>query len=547
MKKIVKYVVVLAAGVMATACSEDYLNTKPSYGLSDGDLQEDVENYAAVINGISQLMITQQGNYGQGYCGMSTLQIRMGDMCGNDLSMEGLGGYNSCNLALCDANNAAWSGYCWWFLYNIIGNANRVIGNIDQAEGSEESAAYYKAQALTYRAYAYTYLVQLFSKRWIDSNNGATPGVVLRLEPTTDGMGLSTLAECLTQIYKDCDDAIALFEESGRSTSEYYLPSVNMAWGVKARAALVRQDWETAATAAHNARAGYPLMSQAEFADGFCEHNDEWIYGGTGLSEENMWYYTFGAYHAYNGYFSFGSAVSTIASRELVDQFPDSDVRKSLFFHQGLFSIPFTYSTDNTGSLMSQARANIQTQAGLALRNQMLNYMLSLNGPSARYEQTGYYPYYPAAYGHLKFAVFDTPGVSEQCFMRAAEMYLTEAEALCKKASPDEAGARALLDELNAARDSEYAGTTATGQALIDEIMLTRRMELWGEGHAWFDLKRTGGSISRKSYFDQAADGTIADTFGINWAKTLGPNAAGTNDWVWTIPLSETQYNDMLE
>ncbi len=57
------------------------------------------------------------------------------------------------------------------------------------------------------------------------------------------------------------------------------------------RAALSREDWETAAEAANKAREGFTLMTQDEFTAGFCNANDEWIYGGYASSEENMWYY----------------------------------------------------------------------------------------------------------------------------------------------------------------------------------------------------------------------------------------------------------------
>ena len=546
MKRVLKYVVVLAAGLMATACSEDYLNTVPSYAVSDGLLQEDVANYAGVINGISHLMVAQQGNYGQGYCGLSTVQIRLGDLCGNDAISQAVQGFNSANMALCNSNSAAYGGYSWWFFYNVIGNANRILDTIDDAEGDDKLRALYKAQALTYRAFAYTYLVQIFSKRWMDSSNGSTPGVVLRTEASTDAMPRASLAECYAQIYKDCDEAISLFGQSGQSVSEFDLPSLNMAWGVKARAALAREDWDTAATAAHNARAGHPLMSQDDFMDGFCYANDEWIYGGVGRSDENKWYYSFGNYHAYNGYYSIKYGYSTVASRELVDAFNDTDVRKQLFLHQNLFDIPFTYTVDGKGTLGTYARVNTATREGVALGNAMLDYIFDNPTLGGYCELTGAYPSVPSAYGQLKFAVFDLPGVSNQCFMRAAEMYLTEAEALCKKASADEAGARALLNELNGARDNGYTATSASGQALIDEIMLTRRMELWGEGHAWFDLKRTGQPIVRKLYSNKAADGTIDGTFHPSWYTYVGPNDAGSNDWVWTIPLDETEYNDQI-
>ncbi len=544
MKTLLKYTFVLASLLAGVSCSDDYLETNPAgSSIVDDQLVADVSGYGSVINGISQLMITQQGAYGQGYCGMSTVLMRLGDMCGNDLIVEQLGGFNSSNMKLCVNNNAAFSGYAWWFLYNVIGNANRVLSGIDDAEGDAHLRDFYKAQALTYRAYAYTYLVQIFGKRWMDSNNGASDGVVLRVEASTGSQELATLAKCYEQIYTDCDKAIELFESSGIEPSDFYLPSIGMAYGVKARAALAREDWETAAEAAHEARDGYELMSQEEYAGGFCEANGEWIFGGFASTEENMWYYSFGAYHAYNGYTSAAADYNTIGNRELVDQFPDTDVRKALFFHQNLFpSDRFVYGT----TVGAYAQANVKTDEGVALRKKMLGYMSQLPSYKA-YGAATYYPNSPAIYGQLKFAVFALPGVSQQCFMRAGEMYLIEAEALCKQASPDEAAAKALLDELNGARDDAYSPTSASGQDLIDQILLTRRMELWGEGAAWFDLKRLGASISRKSYQEEDANGECAGTFGKNWAVTVGPNDAGTNDWVWVVPLGETQYNDLIE
>ncbi len=177
----------------------------------------------------------------------------------------------------------------------------------------------------------------------------------------------------------------------------------------------------------------------------------------------------------------------------------------------------------------------------------MIKYMQSVPGVAAAINTTGSYPIRPSIYNQLKFACFDLPGVSQMCFMRAAEMYLIETEALCKQQTPDESTARNLLYTVNSARDDAYTQTAASGQELIDEILLTRRMELWGEGFSWFDLKRLGASISRKTYADNTSGAECPGTFGRNFAVTVGPNDNGTNDWVWVIPLSETQYNDLIK
>jgi hypothetical protein len=60
--------------------------------------------------------------------------------------------------------------------------------------------------------------------------------------------------------------------------------------------------------------------------------------------------------------------------------------------------------------------------------------------------------------------------------MRIAEMYLIEAEA---KAWMGDATASQALFTLISNRNPAYVKSTATGQTLVNEIYLQRRLELW--------------------------------------------------------------------
>lgn len=80
-------------------------------------------------------------------------------------------------------------------------------------------------------------------------------------------------------------------------------------------------------------------------------------------------------------------------------------------------------------------------------------------------------------------------------YMRVAEMYLIEAEAMAR--SGNDSGAAQALFNLVSTRDSGYTLSSNTGSALVEEILLQRRIELWGEGFAWFDMKRTGKALER--------------------------------------------------
>jgi hypothetical protein len=109
--------------------------------------------------------------------------------------------------------------------------------------------------------------------------------------------------------------------------------------------------------------------------------------------------------------------------------------------------------------------------------------------------------------------------------MRAAEMLLIEAEANAKNAQ--EASARQALFTLAKQRDPNYVLSTKSGQALIDEIMTHRRVELWGEGFRFYDLKRLNQPLDRTGANHNASLVGLTDV------------PAGDIRWQFLIPQSE--------
>ena len=92
---------------------------------------------------------------------------------------------------------------------------------------------------------------------------------------------------------------------------------------------------------------------------------------------------------------------------------------------------------------------------------------------------------------------------TDYIYMRVDEMYLLNAEACAK--SGDEDGAKTRLKQLLSLRFTGGASQANTfvdalsGQALIDEIYKQTRVELWGEGKAYFAMKRNQATITRGS------------------------------------------------
>jgi hypothetical protein len=95
-------------------------------------------------------------------------------------------------------------------------------------------------------------------------------------------------------------------------------------------------------------------------------------------------------------------------------------------------------------------------------------------------------------------------GLVDLKILRASEAYLNKAEAHFRLGN--ETDARNALDEVRSRRYTTFAGGE-TGQALLNAIMLERRLEFAFEGHRFLDLKRWGLAVERDGFGD-LADGS---------------------------------------
>lgn len=91
---------------------------------------------------------------------------------------------------------------------------------------------------------------------------------------------------------------------------------------------------------------------------------------------------------------------------------------------------------------------------------------------------------------------------TDYLYMRVDEFYLLAAEGLAKQGNEDRAKElyKQLLTlrypEATAAADVAYVDAL-TGTALLDDIYLNTRIELWGEGKTYLALKRNKRSVTR--------------------------------------------------
>lgn len=523
---------ILASATLLASCGSDYLETKPTASVSSTEAVATTDMAYKALNGIARCQTTQHYAYSQGFAGENAIMRLYENLPSQNYNYNyyAPGWTPIHNQTFHNRTSTIYDGYAWYYYYQLIGQANRIIAHIDAATGSDEDKKFIKASALAFRAYSYEKLIHYYCYRWQDSNNGASQGVVLRLDESTGDAPFATLAETVDQIYKDCQEAITLFGESGidRPASEVWIPNANVAHAVYARAALFRQDYQTAVDQAKLAKKGYPLMSNDSYAAGFCEPTSEWIMGSYGDDSENNFYWSYGTQGACNGYYATAEGNPTGAGtigHELISRIPNNDARKQNFLTEDKFPDLDLSKESNyyyTFGILGMMDDNIYEQADSIVKAHQAK------GLTTPY-QAGFY-YLDA---NLKFFVKAQPGVGYVPFIRSSEMVLIEAEAnyfLGKTAE-----AQAALVELNATsgRNPEYT-CTKTGEELLSEIQDYRCLELWGEGFEWSDFKRWNKAVVRKSF----AEGGNAHQ---SVAITIKPEDG--NKWTWGVPLNETDYN----
>lgn len=454
-KKIVTVGMMAIAMVVVSSCDSDYLETDPTDAVSVELATSTVDNLSNIVNGMHRDMYTRQSNgtsSTQGKHGGIAISIYL-DAMGDDLVFPSsasswfLGSVRWETPA--DATDM-YTRYPYRFYYKEIANANQIIENADEATGDAEVKDRVLGEAHAFRAYAYYMLVQMYAKRYVKGENNSQLGMPLRTDTEFDPIPRNTVEETYTLINDDLTTALSLLEGKKRANKSHF--DENVVYGLLARVALTQGRWADAATYAHEARQGYPLMSNAEYLDGFNDYNNqEWLWG---------YHYTLDQRDNFANWMSNMSRnfdatairnVPKAMNSALFDLFPSSDVRTQTVRPDG-----------------QHPELNLAS-----------NYSL--------------YPY-----TSQKFLTTDwdnSLSLGDAVMMRSAEMYLIEAEALARNGQ--EGPSKEVFNEFMKNRDPAYTSASTSGDAYIEDIMNSRRIELWGEGQRFLDLKRLNLPLDR--------------------------------------------------
>ncbi len=449
MKKIVS-ILLSAIVFMTVGCSEDYLERTPTNSVAESDMFSDLTGAMTVLDGIHRATYYYYGAHD--LFGQKAIDLIV-DVMGEDLfqNERGYGWFVGWYQYVESRNiNSAKIEFAWSYYYDLIDNANLILDNIDGASDiamKTSLANNIKAQALTYRAFSFYQLVQLFSNRYEPGGANSHAGVPLVIASHSDPQARATVAEVYTQINKDLDDAIKLFQESTTSRPNKSHINLNIAQGVKARVALTTGNYAVAIENAQAAKKGYALTSN--YGGGFNDANDsEWLWGAVLIDEQQTSYASFFSQidPMFGGYATLGN--HKLISTELMDFMADTDIRKQLCQPE-IYMDEDVFESDFSGK-----------------------------------ERVGY-----------KFSGYGE-WTNDYLYMRAGEMYLIEAEANARLGKNAEA--QGLIYTLVVARDPEYTKPALTGEDLIQHILLQRRCELWGEGQRLFDIKRLNIPMDRR-------------------------------------------------
>ena len=508
MKKIFAIISVLALFTLAS-CNKEFLDTDPTDRVSGTAIFSDAENAMTAVNGLIRLLYV-------GGCGSSwgaengglPAYILVQDIKGEDHVMDGQGSgwfyYDYAYNTFSDWTTDAGHQYQMWnFFYTLISNANYILAN-QEMEGDENYKHYVLGQAYALRSFCYMWLIQTYQQ------NGALygtnlPGVPLYSEPTvagSEGHGRGTVKDVYDQANADIDAAISHLSQSSLGQLHKSHISLAVAYGLKARHALVQHDYAAALAAAEKALAGQQMGSwdDIKVVNDINKRNVMW---GLAIQTDQA----MGNYDIYNHMDadckSTYSKARHLISNWLYDQIPDTDVRK------GWFTAPLP--EDQWGT------------PGTA------------NGSQRSWCQ--------------KKLVYIDAGAStgDHILMRTEEMYLIAAEAACEQGNY--AKAREYVSAVGSIRDSDYASrlstkqndkelnpnTVAAPRTLMDEIFFQRRVELWSENPRLFDLQRRG------LCFNRAWDGTNHPA-----TCTAYTSIPGSANFILWIPQSEFDGNENM-
>lgn len=430
--------------------------------------------------------------------------------------------YNSYAMNLDMGPTGAYASYPYLIYYQGIRSANEIIARID-ADTEDAQEQYWLGQALAYRAMFYLDLARLYEPK----QNAYVP-----VDMTVEGLTVPKVTEKTTPAQAACNERLhreemyefilADLSEAERCLNAAAMPnsvtrpSLYGVYGLLARAYIEMAYWGSeidkeacnkVVDYADKVIPEFTPLDRAQWHDpsnGFnrSSSNSSWVWGLSLDSSMTNNLFNFTAMMSPEAQFSYAQFTMPGINAWLYEQISDADFRKASWYRRGS-GLDYKFA----GTLEDAARTKLYASDYMSLK------------------------FRPAQGNCTDYSV----GVAaEHPLMRVEEMYFLKMEAL---AYTDLSAADAFLESfMNTYRysDGSYVCNAADVATFIDEMMLQKRVEFWGEGIMIYDYKRQDRGITRDY------KGSVATNFTSDYLL----NTTGRSpQWNFCIPLSELQAN----
>ena len=487
----------VVAVAMFAGCKKDFLETQPTSfttpELLGAAAQQDPKLLNGTIAGLYTTMFTTGvgGTTRHDDFGQKGIDI-YSDMLSSDMVLAALnyGWYEPVARYVATVDFTRNEAYIpFRYYYRQIFGANSIIDILGGTSTVPASAALKvtMGQAKTMRAYGYFYLTQLYATEYGDGSAKILP-IYTTADPKMLNQPKSTAKQVWDLMISDLTESITYLTGFTRTSKDQV--DINIAKGLLAYVLAARgtpADWAQVITLTQDLMTAFPKTTAAQLVNtgtntataGFNNvSTPSWIWGvditlAQGLNLVSWW----GQVDLFTYSYAWAGDPKTI-DRGLYDKIRADDIRKAQF------------------------RTPTQTYALMPLNK---------------------------FYDPARVIGGQRNITTDLVYMRADEFYLLNAEA--KARAGQEAAARTALSTYLADRITDVSYISAlSGQALLNEIYLQTRIELWGEGKSYMAMKRNKATITRGSnhLFDAGVSFPYNDdklTFKIPQAEVLNnPN-----------------------
>ncbi|MCD8029447.1 MAG: RagB/SusD family nutrient uptake outer membrane protein [Bacteroides sp.] len=461
MKKIFHSIYAAAFSLIILAACD--LTTRPTTSLDADSVFSTTEGGDKVLNGTWRYLLETWNSYANPGFGAT---LRANDAMGMDVAVNTNYGFRDHYVFTAIYGKGGTNSLSWSLAYSTINNVNGVIAYIDEAEGTDEDRRRIKAQAYGLRGFIYLHLASLYSFA-IDKDPDAVcvPVYTEPSDASTEGKPASSVSEVYAQAIEDLEIALELIPQNYSRSSKHKIDE-EVLLGLLSRATLYARQWEKARTySSQLLEKNNYLMSESEYRSGFNDiSNAEWIWGHPQTAEQSSPSYQFHYLDTTTPdsyYYSFN------ADPYFRDLFDDGDYRKSMIYWAPNPAITPDPTSDTAVEIwMRYAKFKFREGEGL---------------------------------------------LADIVLMRTSEIYLINAEAKARLNDPD---AINVLNQLKAARGAQTL-SGISGEALLEEIWIERRKELFGEGFSLVDIIRNQQTIVRNEYPSDEIDYLYTDDNGV--------------------------------